>query len=353
MNLLAGVHAPSAGEIRLDGHAVRFASPADARARRHRLRLPGAHGAARAHGRREHLARPRAAHAAAACSTGGRCSADTARLLRRYRPPLEPTRVAGDAERRRPAARRDRARAVGVGAHPHARRADGGAVDEGARAAVRHRRATLKRRRAARPVRLASARRGVRDHRPGDRAAQRPPRVRRADRATSTRGELVRHMVGHDVDDRTAAVRRHSPGAPPHGDPRRRRPPATGRAQARRRRDRRPRRPGRRGPDPAGSPDRRAGAGRERRLPDRRAASFTRPLAAQAIAHGIVYLTEDRKRDGLFAEPVGRCATRAPRRSAASPGSASSRRRTSGAESRRCSTGCGSSLRRCARRCAR
>ena len=32
MNLLAGVHAPSAGEILIDGTAVRFASPAEARA---------------------------------------------------------------------------------------------------------------------------------------------------------------------------------------------------------------------------------------------------------------------------------------------------------------------------------
>ena len=32
MNLLAGVHAPTAGEVRIDGKPVRFASPAHARA---------------------------------------------------------------------------------------------------------------------------------------------------------------------------------------------------------------------------------------------------------------------------------------------------------------------------------
>ena len=74
----------------------------------------------------------------------------------------------------------------------------------------------------ARPLRVAPARRGVRDHRPGDGAAQRQARVRRRPRR-STRDELVRHMVGHEVDDRTraGAARRRAPAR--RSDPRERR----------------------------------------------------------------------------------------------------------------------------------
>ena len=42
MKILAGAVQPDGGEVRVDGEAVRFASPADARRRRHRHRLPGA-----------------------------------------------------------------------------------------------------------------------------------------------------------------------------------------------------------------------------------------------------------------------------------------------------------------------
>ena len=124
-------------------------------------------------------------------------------------------------------------------------------------------------------------------------------RVFAAATASVTRAELVRHMVGHDVDDRTRAA----PRAPSDA------PPLAIRVQA-----------------PSAPFDLRlepgeivglgglVGSGRSRlarrlagleegvtvdyRIGEQR---FSVRTAVQAVARGIVYLTEDRKRDGLFA----------------------------------------------------
>ena len=137
MNLLAGVHAPSAGEIRIDGAAVRFASPAEARAAgvgavyQELAVLPELTVA-------ENIWLGREPRTRAGCSTGGRCM-PTDGLLDEFAC-RSTRRRRRHAERRRAPAGRDRPRAVVLGAHPHARRADRGAFGRGARAPVRHRR---------------------------------------------------------------------------------------------------------------------------------------------------------------------------------------------------------------------
>ena len=65
----------------IDGAPVRFAPPSEAQRGRHRHDLPGAAAVPRAQRRREHLPRPRAAHAPAARSTGARCRPAPRELL--------------------------------------------------------------------------------------------------------------------------------------------------------------------------------------------------------------------------------------------------------------------------------
>ena len=73
MNLLAGVHAPSAGEILIDGIAVRFASPAEARAAGiAAVYQELARAAASSPSPRTSGSAASRAHARA-CSIGGRC----------------------------------------------------------------------------------------------------------------------------------------------------------------------------------------------------------------------------------------------------------------------------------------
>ena len=58
IKIIAGVVQPDAGEMRSTAAPCRFAEPADANARRHRLHLPGTVADARPLGRRQHLASP-------------------------------------------------------------------------------------------------------------------------------------------------------------------------------------------------------------------------------------------------------------------------------------------------------
>ncbi len=296
MNVLAGVYAPGSGEIAIDGKPVRFDSPAEARAAgvaavyQELALLPQLTVAENIWLGREPRTRWRLLDRRA-------LNERTARLCAEYRLPPRSRPRRRLAQRRGAPAGRDRARPLDFGAHPDARRADRGALARRAPPPLRHRR----RAEAARPghhLRLAPARRGVRDRRPRDRAAQRPARVRGRDK------------------------RRHAGRAgAPHGRPRRRRPQSRRAVRAFRRAAAagHARHVGRRrlelvlqrgeivglgglvgagrtrlarrlaGLEPGVGVDCRIGADR-----------FSVGSAREAIARGIVYLTEDRKKDGLF-----------------------------------------------------
>jgi len=94
MNLLAGVHAPSAGEILIDGAPVRFASPAEARAAgvaavyQELAVLPELSVA-------ENIWLGREPRTRAGLLDRRALQAETARLLQAYRLPLDPAAVAG------------------------------------------------------------------------------------------------------------------------------------------------------------------------------------------------------------------------------------------------------------------
>ena len=124
IKIVSGVYQPDAGEILIDGRAARFATPEEAQARRGRDHLSGAAALSRAHRRREHLPRPRAARRRrpdrlARHAGEGR---GAARLARDRRPRRRPDRRR--AVGRQPAAGRDPARAVARRAHPDHGRAD-------------------------------------------------------------------------------------------------------------------------------------------------------------------------------------------------------------------------------------
>ena len=94
MNLLAGVHTPSAGEILIDGAAVRFASPAEARAAgvaavyQELAVLPELSVA-------ENIWLGREPRTRAGLLDRRALHADTTQLLEAYRLPLDPAAVAG------------------------------------------------------------------------------------------------------------------------------------------------------------------------------------------------------------------------------------------------------------------
>ena len=125
MKILGGVVAPTTGTIRVDGAEQRALTVADAIARRHRLRPPGAQPLRQSRRRRQHLHRPRAAarraaeaRRPAAAARRGRAAARAAR--RRLR-----ARHAGRRPVARPAAAgRDRQGAVAQRAARHHGRAD-------------------------------------------------------------------------------------------------------------------------------------------------------------------------------------------------------------------------------------
>jgi energy-coupling factor transporter ATP-binding protein EcfA2 len=162
-------------------------------------------------------------------------------------------------------------------------------------------------------------------------------RVFEAATAQVARSELVRHMVGHEVDERTAPARPTTSASETltirvegRAEPVRRSAPAPGEILG------------------LGGL---VGAGRTRLA--RRLAGLEPGVAARyryangeaftvrsvrdAIAHGVVYLTEDRKRDGLFLNlPVASNASAAALASIARLGFLS--RRASMRRSRRCSS---------------
>ncbi|UUZ60226.1 ATP-binding cassette domain-containing protein [Nocardioides sp. B-3] len=121
MKILAGVHQPDAGTIEIDGETVSFGHPVQGPAARAVDRLPGVQPAPRALGRREHLARSRAAAA-----RHGRHDRDEPRhrraagRTRHHRPQGQPSRPL--AVGRRAAGRRDRqGRQLRLADHPDGR----------------------------------------------------------------------------------------------------------------------------------------------------------------------------------------------------------------------------------------
>jgi ABC-type sugar transport system ATPase subunit len=296
MNLLAGVHAPSAGEILIDGIAVRFASPAEARAAgvaavyQELAVLPELTVA-------ENVWLGREPRTRAGLLDRRALHADTARLLEAYRLPLAPAAVAG---RLSVAARQlvEIARALSSSARILTLDEPTAVLSAEERARLFETVAELKRggllvlfvsHRLDEVFEIADRVTVLRNGR----------RVFAAATAGLTRAELVRHMVGHDVDDRTRAAPLAPSGAPPlaisvHA------PPApfelrlergevvglgglvgSGRTRLARRL--------------AGLEE---GVSVDCRIGEQR---FTVRKPGQAVARGIVYLTEDRKRDGLFA----------------------------------------------------
>ena len=296
MNLLAGVYAPSAGEIVIDGAAVRFASPGEARAAgvaavyQELAVLPELTVAENIWLGREPRTRARLLDRRALL-------ADTTRLLEEFRLPLDPTAVAGSLS---VAARQlvEIARALSSSARILTLDEPTAVLSAEERLRLFDTVAELKRRgllvlfvshRLDEVFEIADRVTVLRNGR----------RVFSAATADVTRAELVRHMVGHDIDDRIRAAPLTPSGEAPLA--------ITVRA----------------GPVPLDLRLERGeivglgglvGSGRTRLA--RRIAGLEEGVAvdcrigeqrfsvrspAQAVARGIVYLTEDRKRDGLFA----------------------------------------------------
>ncbi len=296
MNLLAGVYAPSAGEILIEGRPVRFESPAEARAAgvaavyQELAVLPELTVAENIWLGREPRTRWRLLDRRALRER-------TARLLGEFRLPLDPDSIAGTLS---VAARQlvEIARALSSSARILTLDEPTAVLSAGERLRLFDTVAELKRRgllvlfvshRLDEVFEIADNVTVLRNGR----------RVFGAAAAGVTRAELVRHMVGHDVDDRTRAARFEPSGAPPlaitvHAHPM----PfdlqlergeivglgglvGTGRTRLARRL--------------AGLEERVAV---DVRIGEQR---FAVRSAVQAVAHGIVYLTEDRKCEGLFA----------------------------------------------------
>ena len=296
MNLLAGVYAPSAGEIVIDGAAVRFASPGEARAAgvaavyQELAVLPELTVAENIWLGREPRTRARLLDRRALL-------ADTTRLLEEFRLSLDPTAVAGSLS---VAARQlvEIARALSSSARILTLDEPTAVLSAEERLRLFDTVAELKRRgllvlfvshRLDEVFEIADRVTVLRNGR----------RVFSAATADVTRAELVRHMVGHDIDDRIRAAPLTPSGEAPLA--------ITVRA----------------GPVPLDLRLERGeivglgglvGSGRTRLA--RRIAGLEEGVAvdcrigeqrfsvrspAQAVARGIVYLTEDRKRDGLFA----------------------------------------------------
>ena len=173
MKTLAGVHAPTAGTIRIDGEDVHFAHPAAGAGRRRRHRLPGVQPAPGPQRRRERLRRPRAGQARdRRPPPDGARDGRAARGGRRGQ--LRPAHAGPLAVGRPAAGRRDRQGAVAERAHPRARRADRGARRPRGRAAV-HARPPPAGAGRRRPLHLAPPARGLRALRPhhGDQGRRR------------------------------------------------------------------------------------------------------------------------------------------------------------------------------------
>ena len=129
IKIISGVYRPDAGTIRVDGQRGPLRRPAGGAGRRHRHGLPGAAAVPRADRGREHLPRPRAAHA----RWGGDRLAGDARARapsswpRSTSTTSTSTRIGRHALGRQPPAGRDRQGAVAERPRPDHGRADGGA----------------------------------------------------------------------------------------------------------------------------------------------------------------------------------------------------------------------------------
>ena len=296
MNLLAGVYAPSNGEILIEGSAVRFDSPAKASAAgvasvyQELAVLPELSVAENIWLGREPRTRWRLLDRRTLHER-------TARLLEEFRLPLDPASITGTLS---VAARQlvEIARALSSSARILTLDEPTAVLSAEERLRLFDIVAELRRRgllilfvshRLDEVFEIADRVTVLRNGR----------RVFGAATADVTRAELVRHMVGHDVDDRVRANRFEPCGEPAMSITVRMRPApldlqiergeivglgglvGAGRTRLARRL--------------AGLEE---GVAVDYRVGERR---FTVRSAAQAIAHGIVYLTEDRKRDGLFA----------------------------------------------------
>ena len=295
MNLLAGVYAPSAGEILIDGESMHFGSPAAARAAgvaavyQELAVLPELTVA-------ENIWLGREPRTKARLLDRRALRERTAQLLDEFRLPLDPDSVAGTLS---VAARQlvEIARALSSSARILTLDEPTAVLSAEERLRLFDTVAGLKRRgllvlfvshRLDEVFEIADRVTVLRNGR----------RVFGAATAEVTRAELVRHMVGHDVDDRTRAAPFAPSGAPPLAITVHARPVpfdlqlergeivglgglvGTGRTRLARR--------------IAGLEE---GVAVDLRIGEQR---FTVRSAAQAVARGIVYLTEDRKRDGLF-----------------------------------------------------
>ena len=164
MKVLAGVHSPDAGEVRIDGEPVQLLPPGPGPGRRRRDHLPGVQPAPRPHGRGERVRQPRAdAPRARRHPRDGAPDRGAARGGRRglVRPPHARAQPVD-----RPAAgRRDRQGALARRAHPRPRRADRRARRARGRGAV-HAAAPPARARAGDALHLPPPARDLHDLRP-------------------------------------------------------------------------------------------------------------------------------------------------------------------------------------------
>jgi ABC-type sugar transport system ATPase subunit len=325
LHLLAGIAAPSAGAIRLDGCDVQFASPADAA----RAGIASVHQELAVLPQltvAENVWLGREPRTSLGLLDRGALRADTRALLRRHGLPLDADTVAG---RLSVAGRQLVEVARALAASPRIL-----TLDEPSAVLSMQERDRL-----FAIVRTLTAN-GLLvlfvTHRLDEVFAltdrvtvlRNGRRVFDGRTADVGRGELVRHMVGHAVDERTATRNVRSSAAAAteiHIDPGRGAPAVTlalapgeivglgglvgaGRTRLARRLA---------GLEPGVVATYRHGDG----------TAFAVRSAQQAIAHGIVYLTEDRKRDGLFLDlPVATNASAAALKGIARRGWLSRRR---------------------------
>ena len=174
VKILAGVHLPDRGSVRVDGADRVLASPVDARDGGHRDHLPGARAVPGPDGRGEHLRRP----AAAARGSPDRPAHDEPRGRADLRAPRGATRSGPHRARpvdRRAADRRDRQGAVARGEGDRHGRAHGGPFGRRGGSPLRRRREAAQRR-GGRALHLTPPRGGLQPLPARDGAARRPPR---------------------------------------------------------------------------------------------------------------------------------------------------------------------------------
>ncbi len=223
MNILYGLYHPDAGEIRLHGKPVAFASARDAIGRGNRDGAPALHAHPGDDRGREHRPRHRARQGRRPARRAGGGSA-RARALGAVRPARRPCVPRQRHHRRAAAARRDPEGALPRRRRAHPRRADRGADAAGGARALRHHQKPEGGREVDH-LHHPQAERGARDRRPDHRA---PPRKKGRDRpAGGSDGGVARPRDGRARgpaprrEDARAAGRRPARG---RGHPRPRRP---------------------------------------------------------------------------------------------------------------------------------